>query len=274
MVGVVRDHILPIAYGTGSNGKSTILGALLNTFGPDYAMKATPDMFMVKKTDSHPTERARLFGMRIVIAIETEQGRRPNETMIKELTGGDRIAARRMREEFWEFDPSHTLCMATNHKPRIRGGDDGIWRRLILIPITVSVPNEKADKAMPDKLAAEAPGILAWCVRDSLEWPRQGLTAPTEVAEATSSYREEQDTVGQFLEECTTKGNRVKSSSLYARYKQWLEQRGETPLSTNSFGPAIEAKGIKKLPSNGTWILGIELTSDKPAEEARKEWPI
>src|SRR5262245_11504483 len=166
---------MPIAYGLGSNGKSTILGTLLETFGKDYAMKCPPDMLMAKRNDSHPTDRADLFGRRPVVAIETEAGRLLNETMVKELTGGDRIRARRMREDFWEFSPTHTLMMGTNHKPKIRGTDRGIWRRIRLVPFTVTVDSLQEDRAMPEKLLAERPGILAWCVRGSLDWQARGL---------------------------------------------------------------------------------------------------
>jgi putative DNA primase/helicase len=139
-----------------------------------------------------------------VVAIETEAGRRLNETLVKELTGGDRIRARRMHENFWEFSPTHTFMFATNHKPGIRGTDNGIWRRVKLVPFTVSVADTEADKAMPDKLRGEAKGILAWCVRGCLEWQEQGLEPPGEVVEATASYRAEQDLIGSFLEQCVS----------------------------------------------------------------------
>ncbi len=164
LAGVVRDHVLLFAYGTGSNGKSTMLNALQETLGPDYAMKATAGLLMASKTDAHPTGLTDLYGKRLVVAIETESGRRLNETLVKELTGGDKIRARRMREDFWEFSPTHSIVLATNHKPTVRGTDHGIWRRLRLLPFTVSIPDGQADKSMPEKLRAEAPGILAWLV--------------------------------------------------------------------------------------------------------------
>ena len=264
MAGVIRDHVMPVAYGIGANGKSTMLGALLDVFGPDYAMKAAPDMFMAKKTDSHPTDRADLFGKRLVVAIETEAGRRLNETMVKELTGGDRIRARRMREDFWEFSPTHTLIMATNHKPGIRGTDTGIWRRIKLVPFTVSVSDAEADKGMPDKLRAEAAGILAWCVKGCLEWQRRGLDAPAEVTEATAGYRAEQDLIGLFLDQCVDRGPalKVKAGDLYQRYKTWAESGNEHVMTLTRFGEAIRERGIESRKSSYCWYLEIGLKDD------------
>lgn len=261
LVGVVRDHIMPIAYGTGCNGKSTILGTLLETFGPDYAMKCPPDMLMAKKNDSHPTERTDLFHKRLVVAIESEKGRRLNETMVKELTGGDRIRARRMREDNWEFKPTHTLMMATNSKPVIRGTDKGIWRRLKLIPFTVSVEGKQDDKAMPEKLRQELPGILARCVRGCLKWQEKGLDEPKTVKEATEGYRREQDVLAGFLEEHTIQDAslRVRCNELYAKYKQETESGNEFVMSLRDFGEAMKERGIETRRSDGKWYLGIAL---------------
>ena len=261
MVGVVRDHILPVAYGIGSNGKSTILGALLELFGSDYAIKAAPDLFMAKMGNSHPTDRADLFGKRLVVAIETEQGRRLNEVLVKELTGGDRIRARRMREDFWEFSPTHTLLMATNHKPSVQGTDHGIWRRLKLIPFSVVVDAFVEDKAMPEKLRAEFPGILAWCVRGCLEWQKTGLQEPESVTQATKNYRSEQDVLGAFLGEHTVEleGTRVRCGKLYERYRKWAESGNEDCLTMTAFGLAMQERGVQTITSNGKSYLGIGL---------------
>lgn len=274
--GIVRDHILPIAYGRGSNGKSTMLGAIIDVFGPDYAMKCPPDMLMAKKTDSHPTDRADLFGKRLVVAIETESGRNLNETMVKELTGGDKIRARRMREDFWEFDPTHTLILATNHKPAIRGTDNGIWRRLKLIPFAVSLMQSNADTRMPEKLRAEFPGILAWCVRGCLLWQSAGFAEPAEVTEASSDYRKQQDLIGSFIEECVIfHGNfRVKAGELFKRYTRWCEYNNENPTTMMKFGMAMEEREIEKTKSSSVWYLGMQLkpeTNSVPEPEPEQE---
>jgi putative DNA primase/helicase len=260
LVGVVRDHILAVAYGKGSNGKSTILGTLIDMLG-DYAMKTPPDMLMAKLTDSHPTDRADLFRKRLVVAIETEAGRRLNETMVKELTGGDRIRARRMREDFWEFPPTHTLVMATNHKPVVRSTDRGIWRRIRLIPFVVSVEDGQADKAMPEKLRAEYPGILAWCVRGCLAWQQVGLYEPDSVSLATGEYREEANPVRSFLAEHTIRhaNGEVQASALYGRYRQWAEANGEDTMPMKLFAETLADEGLTKVKKSSIFYSGILL---------------
>jgi len=261
LVGLVRDHVMPVAYGDGSNGKSTILGTVQDVLGPSYAMKAPPAMLMAKTHDSHPTDRADLYGKRLVIAIETEAGRRLDETMVKELTGGDRIRARRMRENFWEFSPSHTIIMATNHKPVVKGTDNGVWRRLRLIPFAVKVEGETADTSMPEKLRAEFPGILAWCVRGCLAWQEVGLNEPAVVKQATAAYRSEQDVVGLFLDEraILSPGLRTRCNAFFEAYKSWAEAAGERPMTMRAFGQAMKERGIEVKTSNGKWYLGVGL---------------
>ncbi len=160
LTGSTAEQILPILHGTGANGKSTVLNAILAMLGPDYAMKAPPDLLMSKRNEPHPTGVADLFGKRLVLAIESGEGARIDETLVKELTGSDPIRARRMRENHWEFRPTHKIMLCTNHAPRVRGTDHAIWRRLKLVPFSVTIPDDKQDKALPDKLAAELPGIL------------------------------------------------------------------------------------------------------------------
>jgi putative DNA primase/helicase len=268
LTGVIRDHVMPVAYGQGSNGKSTILGTLMEMLGPDYAMKAPPDMLMAKAHDSHPTDKADLFRKRLVVAIETAEGRRLDETMVKELTGGDRVRARRMREDYWEFSPTHTLIMATNHRPTIRGTDNGIWRRLKLVPFTVKVDGGRDDKRMSEKLRAEFPGILAWCVRGCLAWQEIGLQEPESVAEATADYREEQDVIGGFLADRTLMdpSTRTRCNKVYEAYKAWAEAAGERVISLSDFGKRIGDRGIGKSKSNGWWYIGVGLKqADDPS---------
>jgi putative DNA primase/helicase len=261
LAGVIRDHILPIAYGVGSNGKSTILGALMDVMGPDYAMKAPRNLLMAKQQETHPTDQADLFGKRLVVAIETESGRRIDEVLIKELTGGDRIRARRMREDFWEFSPTHTLMMATNHRPVVKGTDHGIWRRLKLIPFTVTMPDDKADKAVPEKLKAEAPGILAWMVRGCLAWQQIGLEEPDSVKLSTAEYRSEQDVVGSFLAERTLVDSTLsaKCGEVYAAYKEWAESSGERVITMTQFGLTMRERGFASVKNGSKFYQGLGL---------------
>ena len=261
LTALVIEQILLILYGVGANGKSTLLNAYFDMIGPDYAMKAVPDLLLNKKNENHPTERADLFGKRFVAAIETDDGRRLAESLVKELTGGDYIRARRMREDFWQFKPTHKIVLACNHKPTIRGTDHAIWRRIRLVPFNIIIPDAEQDKQLPEKLRAELPGILAWCVRGCLEWQRQGLGVPPEVADATAGYREDQDFLGSFLQECCMVGPefKVRAGELYSAYKNYCETSGEFTLSQKRFGAHLTEKGYRKYTSNGVWYEGLGL---------------
>jgi putative DNA primase/helicase len=243
LTGDVSEHVLPVLYGTGANGKSTILNALLAAVG-DYGMQAAPDLLVAKK-GSHPTEVADLFGMRLVASIEVEDGRRMAESLVKQLTGGDKVRARRMRQDFWQFDPTHKVFMAVNHKPEVRGTDTAIWRRLRLIPFTETIPPAEQDKRLPEKLEAELPGILAWAVEGCLEWRREGVQAPAEVRRATGQYRSEMDVIGTFLQDECEIGNglKVPFTELYSRYEQWCEEGGERAETRRKFNARLKERG-------------------------------
>lgn len=240
----VKEHALFFCYGTGANGKSVFLGTLQIVVGSDYSMQAMPELLMTKHGERHPTELADLYGMRLVVINETEQDRQLAESLLKQLTGGDRIRARRMRQDFWEFLPTHKLWLAGNHKPKIKGQDHGIWRRLHLIPFQVTIPPERQDKNLGAILAKEAPGILAWAVRGCIAWQREGLNPPPEVLEATATYRQEQDDLGAFLEECciTGTGYSAESSVLLESFSSW--QGAGKPPTRNCFASMLKAKGF------------------------------
>jgi putative DNA primase/helicase len=264
--GVVRDQILPIAWGEGANGKSTILGAMLAVLGPDYAMKCSPEFLMERRGESHPTERASLFGKRLVIAMETGEGASINETLIKELTGNERMSARRMREDVWEFDPTHKVFMGTNHKPQIKGTDYAIWRRVKLVPFTTTLTPEQAQLDVPERLRAEYAGILAWAVRGCLDWQANGLGEPQAVIDATAEYREDQNTFGKFIsEECLIHPDmRSQSSLLFARYTAWAKNANYHPMNIRRFGEKLmsEVRSLKKVKSSDIWYQGIGLRSE------------
>ena len=243
LTGDVSEQMLPVLYGTGANGKSTVLNALLAVLG-DYGMQAAPDL-LVSKKGSHPTELADLFGMRFVASIEVEDGSRLAESLVKQLTGGDRVKARRMRQDFWEFEPTHKVLMACNHKPQVRGTDNAIWRRLRLVPFTETIPPVEQDRNLPEKLRAELPGILAWAIEGCLEWRREGLQAPQEVRQATGAYRAEMDVLGAFLRECCELGaeHNEAAKDLYAAYRRWCEEGGERPENQRKFGSRLTDRG-------------------------------
>ena len=261
----VSEQVLPVFWGTGSNGKSTEVNTMLELLGGDYAIKAAPEIVMMK-ADAHPCERADLFGKRVVSCIESTEGRRLNETLVKELTGGDPIRARRMRENFWQFMPTHKLVLATNHKPVIRGQDYAIWRRVKLIPFTVTITDAEQDKSLPDKLRDELPGILAWAVRGCLDWQRAGnLGEPDEIRMATAKYRQEQDVVGEFIEACCGRdaGIEAKAGDLFKAYSVWS---GDKRMTARTFGLALAQRGFTSRRGTGgvrCWVgIGLRFESD------------
>jgi len=231
-------------------------------------MTAAPDLLLAKRSDRHPTELADLFGKRLVTAVESGEGRRLNEALIKQLTGGDKIRARRMREDFWEFEPTHKLWLATNHKPQVRGTDLAIWSRLKLVPFTVAFPEERQDRQLPKKLLAELPGILRWAVEGCLAWQKDGLGVPDEVKAATETYRQEQDILAVFLSECCVINPLAKAAAkdLYRAYVEWCEETGERPTSQRNFGMRLTERGFERYrggKSGGFMWRGIGLLTEQ-----------
>ncbi len=274
LTGDVSEQILPIFWGSGANGKSTLLNVILDMLGQDYAIKAASDLLMTKHNDTHPTEKADLFGRRLVACVETDENRRLAETLVKDLTGGDRVRARRMREDFWEFAPTHKPILCTNHRPVIRGTDHAIWRRIRLVPFTVVIPEAEQDKQLPEKLRAELPGILAWCVAGCMEWQREGLGTPEEVKTATAEYRSEQDILGEFIQECCLvhREARTRAGAIYQAYQAWCKRTGEQETSKSMFGRSLEERGFTSDRGTGgvrLW-LGIGVQSD--ASDANEDF--
>lgn len=239
------EQVLFICYGPGANGKSVFLDTLLTLLGP-YGKPTDPDLLMSRKSDAHPTSIADLMGVRLAVTIETQEGRRLNETLVKWLTGGDKLKARFMRQDFFEFQPTHKLWLATNHKPVIRGTDIAIWRRIRLIPFNVTIPEEKRDPMLTQKLTGELPGILAWAVRGCLAWQQEGLGQPEAVKKATADYRREMDVLQDFLDErCVVKPNaHATAKELYEAYCQWCEETGERAVTQREFGIRLTERGF------------------------------
>jgi putative DNA primase/helicase len=255
--GSVSEELLAILYGTGANGKSTLVNAVMDVLG-DYATQAPPELLLAKR-NSHPTELAALFGARFVASVEVDEGRRLAEGLVKQLTGRDRITARRMREDFWQFDPTHTVFLATNHRPEVRGTDVAIWRRIKLVPFEVAIPLSEQDTALPEKLQDELPGILAWLVRGCLEYQGEGLGEPDAVLKATASYRSDMDLLAGFLEDrCVVHENaRAGATQLYNAYGEWCSENGETAETQRRFGLRLRERGF---------------ASERDPETRRKVW--
>ena len=243
--GDVREQLLVFAHGAGANGKSTMLGALRNLAG-DYGLQLDPTVLTASQHDQHPTGLTDLRGARLVTTIETDAGRRLAEALVKMLTGGDPIRARRMRGDYFEFLPTHHLWLAGNHLPAIRGTDLGIWRRIALVPFDVTFEGERQDPDLPAKLDAEAHGILAWAIEGCLEWQQHGLQVPARVKAATASYRTSQDHLGRFIDErCVVEDTAyVTSRDLRAEYIEWCEAQGEKPWSAKAVGAELTDRGF------------------------------
>lgn len=260
----VCEQVLPILWGVGANGKSTLVGTVLAMLGQDYSAKLAPEVVMLRSGEGHPTGTTDLHGKRVVAIVESGEGKRLNEPLVKDLTGGDRIRARRMREDYWEFAPSHKILFATNHRPEIRGTDHAIWRRIRLLPFTITIPDDQQDKDLAQKLRAELPGILAWCVRGCLDWQQHGLGQPQEIKNATDEYRQGQDVLSAFIaEKCVVlTGVKVKAGDLYEAYRSWCESGGEKPVSQTRFGESMTERGFQREKSGVFWRLGIALRTD------------
>jgi len=260
LTGEVSEQILNIWHGIGANGKSTILNALMEVLGGDYSMKGTADLLMMKYNDGHPTALTDLHGKRLVACIETDEGRRLAESLVKELTGGDPIRARRMREDFWQFWPTHKVVLACNHRPTVRGTDHAIWRRLKLVPFNVVIPPDERDKQLPAKLREELPGILAWAVKGCLDWQKIGLGEPKVVIDATADYQSSEDVLLNFLNECCEvgPGMRAKASDLLGAYKEWS---GDKHANAKRLAAALTDRGIERYTNNGVWYRGIGLST-------------
>jgi putative DNA primase/helicase len=261
LTGSTRDHAMFFGFGTGANGKSVFINTLSGILG-DYHRTAAIETFTASKFDRHPTDLAGLRGARLVTAIETEEGRRWDEAKIKTLTGGDKISARFMRQDYFEFDPQFKLMMAGNHKPSLRSVDESIRRRMNLLPFTVTIPPEERDRDLPEKLKAEWPGILRWMIEGCLEWQRIGLAPPQAVRDATDAYLEAEDAVGAWIEECCHCDPQVWGSrrTLFADWNRWATGAGEYVGSQRRFIQALETRGfVSERRKIGRGFAGIEL---------------
>jgi putative DNA primase/helicase len=246
LTGDVSEQVLLFMYGAGANGKSTLINAVLSMLG-DYGMQAAPELLTAKQ-GTHPTELADLQGARLAASVEVEDGRRLAESLVKQLTGGDRIKARFMRQDFFEFEPTHKVILAANHKPTIRGTDHAIWRRIKLIPFEVTIPKAKQDPRLFAKLRGELPGILAWAVRGCLEWQRDGLGEPEEVRKATEAYRAEMDVLAAYIDErCWLGANaEAQAKPLFDDYRSWCDANGERSESQRRFATRLAERGLEK----------------------------
>ncbi|WP_417251054.1 phage/plasmid primase, P4 family [Castellaniella sp.] len=258
LTGSTAAHALFFLYGTGANGKSVFVNVVTTILG-DYAANAAMDTFMDVRGDRHPTDLAGLRGARMVSSIETEQGRRWSESKVKAITGGDKISARFMRQDFFEYTPQFKLIIAGNHKPSIRNVDEAMRRRLHLIPFTVTVPPDRRDGQLTEKLLAERDGILAWAVQGCLDWQRDGLNPPAIVVNATDEYFEAEDAMGRWIDERCIQDGSTKSltAELFSDWKRWADEAGEFVGSQRRFSDQLITRGVNKW-RNPSGIRGFQ----------------
>jgi putative DNA primase/helicase len=257
-----------VLWGLGMNGKSTLVEAVAYALG-DYAQETPPETFLALDGDDvRPrNDLARLYAARLVTASEAKNRAKLDAAVVKRITGGDRIAARFLFREFFEFTPQFVPILRTNFKPRVAGDDQAAWDRLRLVPFTVRIPPERQDRRLLEKLKAEASGILKWLVEGCRIYLERGLEDPPEVLEATARYRAEVDDLYRFLEERTERAPdaSVQASVLYQAYKDWAQQEGAEPVEAKRFGEAMLNLGYERHEAGGKrYYRGLRLKEPLP----------
>ncbi|MCT2893965.1 phage/plasmid primase, P4 family [Lacticaseibacillus paracasei] len=272
LTGSTEEQVMFILYGNGRNGKSVFMDTLKHVAG-SYAKSMSAKSIMIKQSDSAAnSDIARLKGARLVTASEPNEGVRLDEGLVKELTGGDMVTARFLYGSEFEYKPEFKLWLATNHKPIIRGTDDGIWRRLMLIPFNVQIPENKVDKRLAYKLERESVGILNWAVDGALKWQREGLKAPASVQAASKSYRAEMDTLELFVRDCCDLGPdyQAPAGELFKAYQSWAESNGEYKMRKQKFGAEMKQK-FRSKKNSSIFYLGLKIKSDPRLNWAQRE---
>jgi putative DNA primase/helicase len=232
----------------------------------DYCCATPIETFTESKSDRHPTEMARLHGVRMVTSSETESGRYWAETRLKEITGGDMVPARFMRQDFFQYKPQFKPFISGNHKPRLRSPGPAMRRRLNMIPFAVEIPAAERDPDLVDKLKAESPGILQWLIKGCLQWRRIGLAQPLAVRKATDEYFAAQDGVANWIaDKCATLPTAsTKSTQLFASWKDWALNAGLQPGDATGFREELERLGFRLIHrENGNYYNGLLFKPDE-----------
>lgn len=275
LTGQTTEHKLLFAFGVGRNGKGVFFGTLDNVMG-DYATVAPSQTFMESGSEQHPADMAMLAGARLVTASELPPGKAWNESRIKTLTGGDRITARGMRQDFFTYTPQFTLMIAGNHMPSFRGVDEAIRARVLLIPFAETIPAEERDPDLADKLRAEWPAILRWAIDGALAWQSTGLCPPESVTTASAEYLESEDMLGEFIGDCLTgcPDGFVTTKNLYAAFRQWCDDRGmRSPWTQHALTRALTERGFELHRRNqGRGLLGYSITAASGRSYASSKW--
>lgn len=260
-----REQVLFFWYGTGANGKS-VLAEFLQWLVGTYSIKLPASALMQSKGERHPTELAQLRGKRLAVSSELDESSFFNESLIKELTGDTTMAARFMRQDFFEFEMNQKHVIVGNFKPRLKGGDPAMARRLLLVPFLASFKGSARDPHMLDKLKAEAPAILQWLIGGAVAWHAEGLAVPESVRAASNDYMADNDDLALWMDECCeiAVDAQCKAGDAYASFSAWKKSRGEHAPSLTSWGARVTSlPGITKRRSMGIRYTGFRLTYDE-----------
>ena len=268
LFGDARYHVLPVLAGSGANGKSTLLDVVSGILG-DYAASMPENFLLDANGNAHPTEIARLRGVRFAMASETRPDGKFNESRVKMLTGGDMLSARFMNKNFFDFKPTHTLFLAVNHLPAVKSGGDGFWRRLRKLDFRITIPKERQKENFAQQMIEnEGPGILQWMIDGAVRVTVQGFNEPESVRLSTLEYRHEEDHIAKFIDErivVASNGSATKTA-VFNAYRNWCDDNGERPITQNALNreirsrmnvPEVELMGIRM-------FSGIELLSLNP----------
>jgi len=274
LTGETRQQCVFLAYGTGANGKSVAINTVMGILG-EYALQTPVETIMVKAGGGIPNDVARLKAQRMVVAMEGEAGQKLAESLVKAMSGGDKLTARFLYGEFFDFMPQFKLVIVTNHKPIIHGQDHGIWRRIHLIPFETTIPEEARDPRLAEKLMAERSGIMNWLLAGCLAWQREGLKPPEVMVAAKAVYQAEMDPIGNFIDECCECGSdkRATGNGLYAKYVEWAKDCGEKAISRRLFYRRLREKGFtdrNSSNSGGAEFFGIALAPGIAGFEYRR----
>jgi putative DNA primase/helicase len=254
LAGVTTEHIFMFLYGTGANGKTTFCEVLQSAFG-EYGMRASDSILRVSANGREPEGAiAEIFGKRLILGAETAEGARFNEKLIKDITGGDTLRGRRLYQDAFYFKPNATVWIYGNHRPEIRGNDDGIWRRVRLVPFTRQFTGDQRDPDLLVKLYAELPGILNWLVQGCLLWQREGLSPPSAVMEAVKQYRSDEDLLGDFLHEHVRQSavENIGKGELFNCYREWAQREGiRYPFSSRGLTRKLRDRGYSDARTTG-----------------------
>ena len=274
LTGEIGEHALLFLYGTGRNGKGTIVETVIRLMGT-YGYAAPVNLLMESHNERHPTELAMLQGARAVSCSEPPQGSKWDDGRIRSLTGGDTITARKMNKDLSSFTPTHKLLLMGNHKPTLRSVDEAIKARFNILDFSLTIPPEDRDPQFLEKLRAEWPQILEWMIAGCIDWQEGGLGRPKSMVEATTEYLQDEDLIGQFLGECCDRGPEKFDTVpvMFKAYSAWIERNGEKPLSRRMFKALLrECPGVERNTIAGDAVKGIAVKPGARVEHAPTRW--